>query len=78
MNNRFTRSLALGAILLSTAGAQDLANVIFLESSGKIDTQHAEIAEKMPLYRKAADPSKYSPWLRNESAERALRLYRAA
>ena len=58
--------------------AQDLANAIFLEPVAKVDTQAAEIAEKMPLYRRAADPAKYAAWLHNESAERALRLYRAA
>ena len=57
--------------------AQDLANAIFLEPAGKVDTRGAEVADKMPLYRRAPDPAKYSAWLHNESAERALRLYRA-
>ena len=72
--------LALAVALLplsSEAWAQDLAHVIFLEPAGKVDTRGAEIAEKMPLYRQAADPARYAEWLRNESAERALRLYRA-
>src|ERR1039458_352468 len=58
--------------------AQDLANAIFLEPVSAVDTGGAEITAKMPLYRKAADPAKYAAWLHNESAERALRLYRAA
>jgi hypothetical protein len=32
----------------------------------------------MPVYRRVADASKYEPWLHNESAERALRLYAQA
>jgi hypothetical protein len=70
--------IALGVVLSSAAGAQDLANAIFLAADGKIDTRRAEVTEKMPLYRKAANPEKYAPWLHNEAAERALRLYRAA
>jgi hypothetical protein len=72
-------TLALALFPASQAlRAQDLANVIFLEPVGKVDTAAAEIAARMPLYRKAADPAKYSAWFHNESAERALRLYRAA
>ncbi len=74
------RGLALVLTLLSlcaTASAQELANVIFLEPVSKIDTRGAEVTEKMPLFRKAADPARYSAWLGNESAQRALRLYRA-
>lgn len=51
---------------------------VFLEPVRKVNTQSAEIAEKMPLFRPAADASRYAAWLNNESAERALRLYRAA
>ena len=58
--------------------AQDLANAIFLEPVDKVETRGAEITAQMPLLRKAADQTKYSAWLHNESAERALRLYRAA
>jgi hypothetical protein len=32
----------------------------------------------MPLYRRAGDPSRYTAWLNNESARRALQLYRVA
>ena len=72
-------ALALTLLSLSSgARAQDLANVIFLEPVGKLDARGAEITEKMPLYRKAAGPARFSEWLSNESAERALRLYRAA
>jgi hypothetical protein len=58
--------------------AQVPANVVFLEPVEKINTRAAEIAEKMPVYRKAANAERYAGWLHNESAERALRLYRAA
>ena len=44
----------------------------------KINTRGAEVTEKMPLLHKAAEHEKYAAWMRNESAERALRLYRAA
>jgi hypothetical protein len=63
--------------LCPVAWAQEPANVIFLEPVSKIDTRGAEVTEKMPLFRKAAEPARYSGWLRNESAQRALRLYRA-
>jgi hypothetical protein len=78
--SRIHRLLPALALLPLTAGArgQDLANVIFLEPAGKIDTRGAEVPDVMPLYHRAADPAKYTPWLHNESAERALRLYRAA
>ena len=58
--------------------AQALANAVFLEPVDKVDKHGAEIAAQMPLLRRAANPEKYSAWLHNESAERALRLYRAA
>ena len=57
------------------AFAADVPKVIFLEPAGKVNTAAAEIREEMPLYRPVADASKYEPWLHNESAERALRLY---
>ena len=73
------RALALALCAVSPAlRAQDLANAIFLDPVDKVDTRGAEIAAKMPRYRKAADQSKYAAWLNNASAERALRLYRAA
>ncbi|MGA2594956.1 MAG: hypothetical protein ABSH32_34090, partial [Bryobacteraceae bacterium] len=61
-----------------SAVAADLPNVVFLEPVGKVGTAAAEIRENMPLYRPVADASKYEPWLHNESAERALRLYAQA
>ena len=76
-----TCNLALALALLAASQAlraQDLANVIFLEPVGTVNTAAAEIAATMPLYRKAADQAKYFAWLHNASAERALRLYRAA
>jgi hypothetical protein len=73
--------LALGVTFLAAwrgVWAQDLANAIFLEPVDKVDTHGAEIAAKMPLLRRAANPERFSGWLHNESAERAMRLYRAA
>jgi hypothetical protein len=73
--------LALGLALAAAwhgLRAQDLANVIFLDPVGKVDTHGAEITAKMSVYRRASNPEKYAAWLHNESAERALRLYRAA
>lgn len=49
-----------------------------MEPLEKVDTDSAEIGAKNPLYRKASDPARYTEWLRNESAERAFRLYRDA
>ena len=63
--------------LAPPVAAQELANVIFLEPIDKVDTSRAEVRGVTPLYRRAADPAKYMPWLENESARRALRLYRA-
>lgn len=73
---RLLLAIAL-APLSPGAWGQDLANVIFLEPVGKVDTSGAEVRGAMPLYHRAADPAKYRPWLENESAKRALRLYRA-
>ena len=70
---RLLLALAL-APLSAGAWGQNLANAIFLEPVGKIDTRGAEVRESMPLYHRAADPAKYTPWLENESAKRALRL----
>jgi hypothetical protein len=61
-----------------SAAAAELPQVIFLEPVGKVNTAAAEIREKMPVYRRVADASKYEPWLRNECAARALRLYAEA
>ena len=74
--HRLLLALAL-APLSPGAWGQDLANVIFLEPVAKVDTRGAEVRDAMPLYHRAADPTKYTPWLENESAKRALRLYRA-
>ncbi|MGD0871053.1 MAG: type II secretion system protein GspK [Bryobacteraceae bacterium] len=74
---RLLLTLAL-ATLSSAAWAQNLANVIFLEPVGAVDTRGAEIRASMPLYRRVADPARYTPWLENQSARYALRLYRAA
>jgi hypothetical protein len=65
-------------LMASCAAAAELPNVVFLEPAGKVNTASAEIAEKMPLYRRVADASKYEAWLHYESAQRALRLYAQA
>ena len=70
--------LILVCLMASCAAAAELPNVVFLEPAGKINTASAEIRENMPLYRRVADASKYEPWLHNESAQRALRLYAQA
>ncbi len=62
-------------LMASYAVAAELPNVVFLEPAGKVNTASAEIRENMPLYRRATHASKYEPWLHNESAQRALRLY---
>jgi len=70
-------SILFFALAPAAAPAQELANVIFLEPVGKVDTSRAEVRGVTPLYHRAADPATYRPWLENESARRALRLYRA-
>ena len=70
--------LLLVCLIASCAATAELPNVVFLEPAGKVNTASAEIQEKMPLYRRVADASKYTPWLRYESAQRALRLYAQA
>ena len=71
------RAAAWFLLPLAALQAQHLASAVFLEPVGKIDTNRAEVKAAMPIYRRVADPSKYLPWLDNESAKRALRLYRA-
>jgi len=65
-------------LMASCAAAAELPNVVFLEPAGKVNTASAEIRENMPLYRRVSDASKYQPWLNDESAQRALRLYAQA
>jgi hypothetical protein len=72
------RILALVGLAAVGAWAQIPVNVIFLEPLGQVDTSGAEINGKNPLYRRVADTARYTAWLRNESAERAFRLYRDA
>jgi hypothetical protein len=57
---------------------EPLAHVVFLEPDGKVDSNRSEIREVMPVYRLATNREKYALWMKNESAERALRLYRQA
>lgn len=65
-------------LLAPVALAQEPVRVIFLEPVSTINTSVAEIAEKNPVYRRVADSSRFRPWLNNESAARAFRLYRDA
>jgi type II secretion system (T2SS) protein K len=63
--------------ILSWAEAP-LAHVVFLEPVGHVDASGAEIRDVMLLYRAATNQEKYAVRMKNESAERALRLYRQA
>jgi hypothetical protein len=76
---RYLTALSLLLLLrLPSARAQEIVKPVFLEPAEKIDTQGAEIEIRNPLLRPVADDSRYVPWLNNESARRAFRLYRAA
>jgi hypothetical protein len=72
------RILVLAGLAAAAAWAQTPVNVVFLEPLGNVDTSGAEVTQKNPLYRKVADTARYTAWLHNESAERALRFYRDA
>lgn len=81
--NTFQRKRVLAgglAVLLAmaAAGQEPLAHVVFLEPVASVDTKQTEIRETMPLYRVATDQEHYAVWMKNESAERALRFYRRA
>jgi Type II secretion system (T2SS), protein K len=79
---RFTQIAVFGSALMmlaiATFGQESLAHVVFLEPVGRVDTKRAEVRESMPLYRQATNEERYANWLKNESAERALRLYQQA
>jgi len=62
-------------LAMATVGQEPLAHVVFLEPVGRVDTKRAEIRDTMPLYRVATNQERYAVWMKNESAERALRLY---
>jgi hypothetical protein len=66
---------AVGIILVSAEclGQQ----VVFMEPLGKIDTNTAEVHAEGTVYR-VVDGARYRPWLENESARRALALYKLA
>lgn len=68
----------LAGLMAAGADGQMPVRIVFLEPVSAVDTRGAEIAEKNPLYRHAADPARYTPWLNNQSAARAFRLYRDA
>jgi hypothetical protein len=69
---------ALAGFMAACAAGQAPVHVIFLEPVSAVDTRGAEISDRNPLYRLAANPERYTPWLNNESAARAFRLYRDA
>lgn len=77
LDMRLSLILFLDLAPSAVAPAQELANVVFLQPVGKVDTSRAEVRQATPLYRFADGQAKYMPWLENESARRALRLYRA-
>jgi hypothetical protein len=64
--------------VIVAVGQEPLAHVVFLEPVGRVDTKRAEIREALPLYRVATNQERYAAWMKNESAERALRLYQQA
>jgi hypothetical protein len=68
----------LAGFMAASAAGQAPVRVIFLEPVSAVDTRGAEISAQNPLYRMAANPERYTPWLNNESAARAFRLYRDA
>ncbi|MGP8246324.1 MAG: hypothetical protein ACLQVN_17620 [Bryobacteraceae bacterium] len=68
----------LAGLMAACAAGQTPVRVIFLEPVSAVDTHGAEISAQNPLYRLAANPERYRPWLNNESAARAFRLYRDA
>src|SRR5271157_1338967 len=69
---------ALSGLMAAGAAGQTPVRVIFLEPVNAVDTRGAEIEDQNVLYRPADNPAKYTPWLNNESAARAFRLYRDA
>ncbi|MGA2120349.1 MAG: hypothetical protein ABSH56_37205 [Bryobacteraceae bacterium] len=69
---------ALAGLMAACAAGQAPVRVIFLEPVSAVDARRAEISDRNPLYRLAANPERYAPWLNNESAARAFRFYRDA
>ena len=63
---------------IAALAEEPVAQVVFLKPVGRVDANRAEICEVMPLYRLATNQEKYALWMKNESAERTLRLYRQA
>jgi hypothetical protein len=72
------RGILLAGLTAACACAQLPVRVIFLEPVSSVDTRGAEIQAENPIYRRAADTSRYTAWLNNEAAARAFRLYRDA
>ena len=68
----------LAGLMAVGAAGQAPVRVIFLEPVSAVDTKGAEISTENLLYRLAPNPERYMPWLNNESAARAFRLYRDA
>ena len=63
---------------IAALAEEPVAQVVFLKPVGRVDANRAEICKVMPLCRLATNQEKDAQWLKNESAERALRLYRQA
>ena len=68
----------LAGLAAVCAAGQTPVRVLFLEPVTAVDTGGPEIPAQNPLYRYAANPERYTPWLNNQSAARAFRLYRDA
>jgi hypothetical protein len=61
-------------LLLLGAVAAWAQKPVFLEPVGAVDTRGAEVKTADRIFRRVP-PEKYLPWLENDAARRALRLY---
>jgi len=71
------RHTAAALCLLLSAGFAAAQTPVFLEPLAEVNTNRAEVRERMPLYRQV-EGEKYRPWLNNELAQRAFRAYATA
>jgi hypothetical protein len=78
MNRALLPGAVLAGLFAADAVGQTPVRVLFLEPVNAVNTQTAEIEQHNVLYRPAANPEKYTPWLQNDPAARAFRLYRDA
>jgi hypothetical protein len=63
--------------VLFACGHAFAQQVVFLEPLGNVETNTAEVHAERVVYR-VVDGAGYRPWLENESARRALTLYKLA